>query len=224
MSQYLTPRHEIPMAFMPALNFSPDPDWQVPDKAACLALCDKYAMLPHIREHCRLVALVAAALAAEVQARALKSDGLLSPATANAAGMLHDIAKTYTIEHGGSHAELGAAWVLAETRHQGLAQAVYHHVAWPWLEGELSVEARPFCLPLVVSYADKRVRHDELVTLTQRFEDLLQRYGKTARSRVLIQHNWQQSLRLEQTMTALLEFPLEQALSEHTLDSGRLVA
>ena len=32
-----------------------------------------------------------------------------------AAGLLHDLAKTYCIRHGGSHAQLGAAWVLEAT-------------------------------------------------------------------------------------------------------------
>jgi poly(A) polymerase Pap1 len=34
----------------------------------------------------------------------------------------------------------------------------------------------------VVNYADKRVRHSTVVSLDQRFEDLMQRYGKRRES------------------------------------------
>jgi hypothetical protein len=32
-------------------------------------------------------------------------------------------------------------------------------------------------LPIIVAYADKRVRHAEVVTIKERFDDLLVRYG-----------------------------------------------
>ena len=34
----------------------------------------------------------------------------------------------------------------------------------------------------VVNYADKRVRHDQIVSLEERFQDLKNRYGKDQRS------------------------------------------
>ena len=163
---------------LPSLSFPVSPSWYVPDEAQCVRLWDKYGMMPHIREHCRAVASVALEIVRRAGERGLISDGRgLDAPSVLAAGLLHDIAKTYTIRHGGSHAQLGAAWVRDETGNPALAQAVLWHVSWPWQEGPLDDSADPLRLPIIIAYADKRVRHTEVVTLEQRFEDLLIRYG-----------------------------------------------
>ena len=135
-------------------------------------------MMPHIREHCRAVASVALDIVRRAEERGVlpAGRGLECPYVL-AAGLLHDIAKTYTIRHGGSHAQLGAAWVREETGNPALAQAVLWHVSWPWPDGELDELADPMRLPVIIAYADKRVRHNEVVTLEERFEDLMERYG-----------------------------------------------
>jgi len=163
---------------LPSLSFPVSPAWYVPDEAQCVRLWDKYGMMPHIREHCRAVASVALEIVRRAGERGLIPEGRgLDAPSVLAAGLLHDIAKTYTIRHGGSHAQLGAAWVRDETGNPALAQAVLWHVSWPWQEGPLDDSADPLRLPVVIAYADKRVRHTEVVTLEQRFEDLLIRYG-----------------------------------------------
>ena len=163
---------------LPSLFFPVSPSWYVPDEAQCVRLWDKYGMMPHIREHCRAVASVALEIVRRAGERGLIPEGRgLDAPSVLAAGLLHDIAKTYTIRHGGSHAQLGAAWVRDETGNPALAQAVLWHVSWPWQEGPLDDSADPLRLPIIIAYADKRVRHTEVVTLEQRFEDLLIRYG-----------------------------------------------
>ncbi|WP_458400727.1 HD domain-containing protein [Mailhella sp.] len=163
---------------LPSLSFPVSPSWYVPDEAQCVRLWDKYGMMPHIREHCRAVASVALEIVRRAGERGLIPEGRgLDAPSVLAAGLLHDIAKTYTIRHGGSHAQLGAAWVRDETSNPALAQAVLWHVSWPWQEGPLDDSADPLRLPIIIAYADKRVRHTEVVTLEQRFEDLLIRYG-----------------------------------------------
>lgn len=163
---------------LPALSFPVSPDWNVPDEAQCVRLWDKYGMMPHIREHCRAVASVALEIVRRAGERGLLSEGRgLSEPYVLAGGLLHDLAKTYTIRHGGSHAQLGAAWVRDETGNPALAQAVLWHVSWPWQEGPLDDAADPLRLPVIIAYADKRVRHAEVVTLEERFEDLMVRYG-----------------------------------------------
>ena len=74
-----------------------------------------------------------------------------------------------------------------------------HHVYWP---GELDPE-RHF-LPLAVIYADKRVRHDDLVSLEERFDDLMDRYGKNERSRDWIGRSRQQNRDIENLLSAFL--------------------
>lgn len=163
---------------LPSLAFPVSAAWNVPDEKECQRLWDKYGMMPHIREHCRAVASVAIEIVRRAEERGLIPDGrALSVSYALAGGLLHDLAKTYTIRHGGSHAQLGAAWVREETGNPALAQAVLWHVSWPWNEGELDDTADPLRLPVIVAYADKRVRHDEVVSLKERFDDLMVRYG-----------------------------------------------
>ena len=186
---------------LPPLVFVPDPSLPpVPDEAACIRLWDRYGMLPNIRAHSRTVAEVAL----EAAKRAVGLGHTVDLSALKAAALLHDVAKTYTILHGGAHAQLGAAWVLEETGRPDLAQAVLFHVTWPWVHGPLALEADPLRLPLLVSYADKRVRHDEVVSLEERFADLLNRYGDTEEHRASIMINREQALNYERALVALV--------------------
>ncbi len=163
---------------LPPLEFAYNPSWSVPDEAECARLWDKYDVMPHIREHCRAVASVAVEIARRAARAGLIPEGrFLNEESALAAALLHDIAKSYTIRHGGSHAQLGAAWVREETGNPALAQAVLFHVSWPWENTVLDDVRDPLRLPVVIAYADKRVRHTEFVSIRERFDDLTVRYG-----------------------------------------------
>lgn len=191
---------------LPPLLFPYDARWEqmIPDEAACTRLWNKRGMLSHIRDHSRAVADVATSIARRAIAL---GPAFASPALedmARAAALLHDIAKTYCIQHGGAHAQLGAAWTREDTGNPALAQAVLFHVAWPWEDGDLAPARDPLRLPLIVSYADKRVRHAAIVSLEERFDDLLNRYGDTEEHRASIQHNFDQARQLEHSMTILL--------------------
>ncbi|MBF0480291.1 MAG: HDIG domain-containing protein [Desulfovibrionaceae bacterium] len=170
-----------------------------PTDAECFACWDALAMLPHIREHSLLVAGLATFLAKRAAQRGLDVD----VAMVRASGLLHDIAKTYTIRHGGHHSQLGGAWAMDWTGDARLAQGVVHHVHWPF---ELDVK-RHF-LPLAIIYADKRVKHDRVVPLTERFLDLLERYGTTERIRQRIGLSNQQAKDIEASLSRILEIDL----------------
>lgn len=186
---------------LPSLVFAPDSTLPPPpDEAACVRLWDRYGMLPNIRAHSRAVAEVAIGVAR----RAAALGHAVDMSALRAAALLHDVAKTYTILHGGAHAQLGAAWVREETGRPDLARAVLFHVTWPWVSGPLALEADPLRLPLLVSYADKRVRHDQVVSLEERFDDLLNRYGDTEEHRALILANREQSFTYERALAALV--------------------
>lgn len=166
---------------LPALEFPADPAWLVPDEEQCALLWDKYDMMPNIRKHCRGVARVAVEIVRRAEARGIIPEGRpLTVPLARAAALLHDLAKSYTIRHGGSHAQLGSAWVREETGNPLLAQAVLFHVEWPWSGTGMDDVKDPMRLPVIVAYADKRVRHSEVVSIKERFDDLLVRYGISA--------------------------------------------
>ena len=95
----------------------------VPSDAECLALWDAYGMLPNIRAHSLLVAC----LATELATRAREKGVPVNVAEVRVAGLLHDLAKTYTIRHGGNHCQLGGAWVQELTGNAAVAQGVVYH-------------------------------------------------------------------------------------------------
>ena len=186
---------------LPPLEFAFAPSWHIPDERQCSRLWDKYDMMPHIRDHCRSVASVAV----EIVRRAVRADivpegRLLSEPAALAAGLLHDLAKTYTIRYGGSHAQLGAAWVREETGNPALAQAVLFHVSWPWEQGKMDDVDDPLRLPVIVAYADKRVRHAEIVTLRERFDDLMVRYGINEEKKRMLSGYYEHAKKVEQAL------------------------
>lgn len=176
----------------------------------CFSLWDEYDMLPHIRSHSLGVARVATSLAVAAASAGLDVD----VQTVRASALLHDIAKTYTIRHGGNHSQLGGAWMQERTGNPVLAMGVIHHVHWPW-----EVDVRAFFLPLAIIYGDKRVRHDTVVSLAERFEDLYTRYGTTQYIRDRLAESQGQAAAIE---TALSE-TLGMNIHEHAFDSGRLV-
>ena len=191
---------------------------RIPSDAECRGWWDEYGMYDHIKVHSELVAGVATALAEMAAGKGLgnpyglpRDDFVQS---VRAAGLLHDLGKTWSIVHGGNHSQLGAAWTLALTGNHAIAQGVIHHVFWP---GELNL-AKHF-LPLAVIYADKRVTHDKLFSIEERFTDLMARYGTNERSRSWIARSRQQNLDLE----VLLSTFLGEDIHECFTDSRRLV-
>lgn len=183
----------------------------IPSEADCIELWDSYGMWDNIRAHSRRVADLALALARQ----AVDNGEHINPDCALAAGLLHDLGKAHSIEFGGFHDQLGAAWVMRETRNGPLAQAVLYHTFWPWDD---RLEDMPL-LTKIILYADKRVRHDQYVSLDERFRDLMLRYGltETARGRLSAAHIQ------GKTIEAALSSRLGVKLDEYTAHSGRLV-
>jgi len=199
-----------PLMKLPPLNFPPCA-LPAPSEKDCQALWDKYAMPQHIRLHSEQVALFSVMLAQ----RAAKLGCAVRVEEVRACALLHDIAKSYTLKHGGSHAQLGAVWILAETGHAGIAQGILHHVFWPWPLCEESL----CTLPILVLYADKRTQHADFVTLEERFADLAVRYGIHEQARRGIETSRRQTVSIESALSARLGMDLD----AYTPDSGRLV-
>ncbi len=172
----------------------------VPNRQECERLWDAYSMPDHIRGHSAAVAEVAVFLANKAAGAGLA----VQPQEVEAAALLHDLAKPYTILHGGNHSQLGGAWVMRETGNARIACGVVHHVYWPW-----EVDVASHFLPLTVLYADKRVRHEECVRLGDRFEDLFARYGKTAEIRERIELSRVQAVTVEKLFNNILRLDLD---------------
>jgi putative nucleotidyltransferase with HDIG domain len=149
-----------------------------PSRIECLDLMAAHAMLGHIREHSLLVTRVAVLLG-----EALAAAGFpLHLPLIEAGALLHDLGKTPCLGTGRNHAEWGAA-VLAGMGYPEVAQIVREHVY-------LAVDPGASLPPReaeVVNYADKRVLHTRVVTLSERFADLKERYGHTSEAQARLE-------------------------------------
>ena len=171
------------------------PSFAIPSLAQCLELMDIHGMLPNIREHSFAVMQVARLLG---DALAEAGFNLFLPLVTTGA-LLHDLGKTACLGTLNNHAEFGAD-ILEELGYPHVAQVVREHVH---LYADI-IDARPLREAELVNYADKRVLHDEVVTLEARFADLEVRYGRTPEALARIQATEVRSRALEDKLFAPL--------------------
>lgn len=175
-----------------------DPTWPIPSPEQCCRYWDDFNLPEHIREHSRMVAVVADKICS------LAGRDIPVPARAViATALLHDLGKFYCIEYGGKHNQLGASLVMDLTGNPAIAQGVMHHIFWP---GDLDLDR--FFLPLVIIYSDKRVMHDRIVPLEARFEDLFSRYGVNERMNALMKQSLDQSTTIQNILSRKLRTDL----------------
>ena len=139
----------------------------IPDLETSFSLLRERLVPVHIVGHSVSVAKTALLLGEELNTIGRQQNMALLAA----AGVLHDIAKFATLKTGEDHAQVGADW-LDEKGLKSVAWVVRHHVR---LQLNLF---QPVDEKELVFYADKRVQHERIVTLAQRFIDLQERYGK----------------------------------------------
>ncbi|MCB2194145.1 MAG: HDIG domain-containing protein [Deltaproteobacteria bacterium] len=140
-------------------------DTPLPSTAQIKQLWDDYAMLDNIREHSLVVCGVALRLADWLDDSGL----VLNRRAVEAGALLHDIAKTMCLGQKCRH-DLEGGRIMHELGYGELAGLVANHVLLP--------PGQPLDETMVVNYADKRVTHDQLVTLPQRFAYITERYGR----------------------------------------------
>lgn len=139
----------------------------IPTVAECFRYMADYGMLDNIRNHSILVARVAALLVDNIR----QPGAPLSRERAVAGALLHDIGKTACLETEDDHAECGREICLAHDMAE-IAEIVAQHVILR--DTDLAV----FTEEEVVYYADKRVNHDQVVSLEERLAYILERYGR----------------------------------------------
>ncbi len=201
-----------PLEGLAYLYFDPSSEQigSIPNDAQCFELWDNYAMVDSVREHSLAVADYATALANLT----LENGHTVCVKSVRAAALLHDVAKSYTIFHGGSHAQIGASWVVQATGNRRIAQGVALHVHWPF-----ALPQNVCILPFLIIYADKRMLHDKCVSLHKRYEDLLDRYAITEQHKISITMSYQQGKDIENALSTQLGCELD----AYTFDSGRMV-
>jgi putative nucleotidyltransferase with HDIG domain len=132
----------------------------------------EYGMLENIIAHSLEVAKVALFISTELNKRGQR----ISLNLVEAASLLHDLTKTECLKTKEDHAKT-CSHLLKEIGYERVGEVVGQHI-WLGKEGAplfISEEE-------IVNYADKRVMHDHIVSLEERFSDLKDRYGRDQRA------------------------------------------
>ncbi len=140
----------------------------IPSRDECLKLMNQHGMLKNIIAHSVEVAKVALYLALELKKKGQRIDLRL----VEAASLLHDLTKSECLKTKEDHAWTGSQ-LLKKMGYERVGEVVAEHI-------HLSRKDDPSLIreEEIVNYADKRVRHDCIVSLEERFNDLMERYAK----------------------------------------------
>ncbi len=171
-------------------------DVDFPDEKGCLALLEKHKMPAHIVRHSRMVWAVGRIIGEGLSGRQHDIDMNLLRASC----LLHDIGKYPSILVGTMFHDRKGQEILVEEGLPVVGRIVARHVILGDRDGD------PVKEPHVLFYADKRVVHDELVTLEGRFDYLFRTYAKTRRAQEMLQIMKDQTVALEKKIFTLLDF------------------
>jgi putative nucleotidyltransferase with HDIG domain len=161
----------------------------------CFSLMEQQGMLPNIVRHSVMVEKVAVGIA-----KALNKAGHdVDLSELSAAALLHDITKTKSIQTHENHAISGEQFLKA-LGYPRIGEIVGRHIELP-----IAVANGPLSSEEIVNYADKRVLHEDIVTLEERFEDLIARYGLTAEHAHRLKILKRQSCRIEQRIFSAID-------------------
>ncbi|WP_028582491.1 HDIG domain-containing metalloprotein [Desulfogranum japonicum] len=181
---------------------------RIPDQAECYKLMEQHGMLDNIRAHSLTVARLSEEILTELQANPAIPRPLPDQRLVIAGALLHDIAKTLCLDESCNHALLGAE-MCRDSGYPEVADIVEEHVLLPSYDSKRYSQGY-FTAREIVYYADKRVRHDEVVTLDKRLEYILTRYGKNDPKRhALICSNFNKCLQLEEHLFSWLSITPE---------------
>ncbi len=201
-------------------NDNQQPGMDIPDKEQCLGLIESYGMLANIKEHSFVVAAVAKTLVANLCSA---KGHTISPPNLDlvlAGALLHDIAKTQCLDGSCKHAEEGQQ-ICIDHGFPEVGAIVRQHVILASFTPELY---RNGCFGAreIVYYSDKRVRHTDIVSLSDRLDYIIDRYGDgTSRIEARIRDNFQHCLELENYLFSYLPFvpdELANFVEEHQIN------
>jgi putative nucleotidyltransferase with HDIG domain len=175
----------------------------VPTEDECLAIMEGCNAFPNIIAHSIQVKNVAVVI----------TDNLLENTPINrnlviSGALLHDIAKTKSIlENKHRHDLMGAA-MLHEL---GLDDEAFicetHIILKDFLPDGPLLETE------IVHYADKRVKHDIVVSIDERLEDLVERYGTSVEKRQSLSKDRGFIEKLEKKINSYMKIDIEAAIS-----------
>jgi uncharacterized domain HDIG len=171
----------------------------VPTADQCYDIMKRYNMLDNIKRHSIQVMNVSMALVDN-----LKNPSVIQSDLVQAAALLHDIAKTKAIAAKELRHDLLGGQMMREMGYDAIADIVESHVFFIGFKPDANLEERE-----IVFYADKRVLHDVIVSVDDRVDDLVKRYGINDQTVNLINDNrkfvWQVEYKLQKFLTKNIE-------------------
>jgi putative nucleotidyltransferase with HDIG domain len=181
---------------------------EIPGIDTCIALMDQYAMLPNIRRHSLLVARIAELISGCLYEKLPPGQAPEQNLCVSGA-LLHDIAKTPCLKEGCDHAATGAE-ICRRHGFPEIAEIVAGHIILHDFSPEKYKQGL-FQAKDIVYYADKRVRHDAVVSLAERREYILENYGgNDERVQEGIRNNFRKCGQLEDALFSFLDFSPDQ--------------
>jgi putative nucleotidyltransferase with HDIG domain len=185
----------------------------IPTIPECFELMEQYRMLANIRLHSVIVTRVAETIVKSL--RLPPSNGATPPDIdlVTAGALLHDIAKTKCLDGSCRHAEEGQE-ICNGLGYPAVGRIVREHVI---LSSFHTDDYRNGNFPAreIIYYSDKRVRHDEIVSLDDRLAYIIERYGDgTDYVEQRIRANFVSCLELEEYLFSYIDFAPDE-LGEH---------
>ena len=177
------------------------PTDRIPSQEECDELMAKYCMLPNIIAHSRQVMRVSLAIIDN-----LKNGVSINRNLVIAAALLHDITKTRALETKEPHDQSGGE-LLRELGFIRIGDIVKQHVILLDFNPQEKLDERE-----VINYADKRVMHDKIVSISERVEDIINRYGTNEERIKLIRQNESNACAIEKKIARSMTVDLDSAI------------
>lgn len=167
----------------------------IPDEIQCLSLLKKYSTPDHIVRHSQKVWEVGKFLGEAMIERNYE----INLSLLRASCLLHDIGKFPCILSGFKKHDIKGKEILQKEGLESVGEIISQHVI---LNGPKN---RAIAEEHVVFYSDKRVVHDQIVSLESRFLYLVDTYGKTpeARDKLLVMK--QETINVEKAIFEIIK-------------------
>jgi putative nucleotidyltransferase with HDIG domain len=153
-------------------------------------------MLENIVAHSLQVCRVATCLVDHLKLEGIHLDKQLI----QAAALLHDITKTRSFKTEENHALTGGQY-LTDSGFPEVGDLVRQHVRLDDYSEDKSIAEVE-----IINYSDKRVRHDRIVSMKDRMEYIMERYGSQPEHKQRIQLIWEKTRELEKQIFSNLSF------------------
>lgn len=172
-------------------------DRDIPTEAECQAIFARMGVVEKIIRHGQMVSQVACRLAEQLNQGGLQ----LNVELVRTGGLLHDLAKGKP-----DHARLGGK-VLLQLGYPKVAAVIACHTDITWEDGICLNEAA------VVYLADKLVQQDRIVSVRDRFQAALDRYGNNAEILPVVRRRLLNSERISAAVESLAGCSIEAVLA-----------